>query len=110
VALELRAKVDKNKVGLPLREVGFNLEFGYGINDLASCVDWLKEVGHLADLKIGEKEAGKFVRSINNMSDDDAYKMLNDVQRCVRKRWSEIETSFLPKRQKYANLEVLHGP
>jgi RecA/RadA recombinase len=45
--IELRAKIKKNKVGMPFRECDFTFEFGFGINDLLASVEWLKKVGRL---------------------------------------------------------------
>ncbi len=43
VGLEIKAKVKKNKLWRPFREVNFSVLFEYGIDDLGSNVDFLKE-------------------------------------------------------------------
>ena len=103
VALELRAKCDKNKVGLPLREVEFTLQFGYGIDDLMSNVKWLKAVGRLDDIGVKEKEWRIFIKETDSIgtSQKDFMARTNRVKASVRKRWFEIEKGFLPKRVKY---------
>lgn len=104
VAYEVSSKVDKNKVGPPLREVDFVLEFGYGINDLETCMTWLKQVKHLDDVGCNETTWKKRMRQINNLKTEEDYKKeLRIIQGAVRKRWTEIETGFLPKRRKYNN-------
>src|SRR3972149_5792308 len=41
--VEIKAKVKKNRCWKPFREVGFNILFEYGIDDLGSMVDFLKD-------------------------------------------------------------------
>jgi recombination protein RecA len=101
VAYDILAKVDKNKVGPPLREAPFTLEFGYGIDDFSTCMAWLKEVGHLEDVGCTERAWKQWMRKVND-STDPVYKTeLAKVQKVVRTRWAEIESGFLPKRRKY---------
>jgi recombination protein RecA len=103
VGLKINAKVDKNKVGPPLREANFTLQFGYGIDDLTSCVNWLAEVGKISDIGLSSKkgEMTDFIKRVNMMPDTDYWQELARVQAKVRDRWNMIETTFLPKRQKY---------
>lgn len=101
VAYDVVAKVDKNKVGPPLREAPFTLEFGYGINDLESCLKWLHDTGHLADVGTTDSGWRKWMRTVASASDDVYLGELAKVQDAVRSRWAAIETGFLPKRRKY---------
>ena len=76
--IRIRAKVDKNKIGLPLRECEFSIRFGFGIDDEGASKDWLKSVG---------------------VNEADIIDAALDI--IVRRKWAEIETSFLPQRRKY---------
>jgi recombination protein RecA len=98
--IEIRAKVKKNKVGLPLREADYTFEFGFGINDLLASVDWLKEVDRLEDLTDrGLKGELDYIKSL----DDEQYAIERKAAaRVVTQIWAEIEEGFLPKRKKYA--------
>lgn len=102
IAIEVAAKIDKNKVGLPLREARFRLDFGYGIDDLVTCMMWLKEVGRLSEVGTTDKDYTKFVRSIANSETDQEFRArLLPIQKATRLAWDEIESGFLPRRRKY---------
>lgn len=102
IALEIVAKCDKNKVGPPLREAKFKLDFGYGIDDLVTCMAWLKEVDYLGDIGVTEKDYTKFIGRINKVETEREYReLLAPIQEAVRKRWDIIESGFLPRRRKY---------
>lgn len=103
--LRIGAMVDKNKVGPPLREAEFTLQFGYGIDDLTSCVNWLAEVGKLGDIEVTTKKGAMtaFIKEVNGLADHEYAQKLAWVQGRVRDRWNMIETTFLPKRHKYGS-------
>jgi recombination protein RecA len=103
VGVEIRAKVDKNKVALPFREAQFTIRFGYGVDDQCASAIWLAARGGCNELHIGktDKSALEFARKLDALSDDDherASKRLRDI---VRKRWGEIEVGLQPQRKKY---------
>ncbi len=100
--IEVRAKVAKNKIGLPFRQVDFEFWFGYGIEDLVTSVLWLKEVKRLKDAKITEAELKSYLAAIPDMSSADYAKEMTMVQAAAKAAWIDIETAFLPKRAKYA--------
>jgi len=101
VAIELRAKIDKNKVSLPLREAGFTLQFGYGVDDLASCVAWLKLANSLDLIGVKANASKEFVKETNGLAHAEYFATLARVHKAVEERWFEIERRFLPKRQTY---------
>lgn len=43
VGLRIKAKIKKNKVWIPFREADYNILFNYGIDDIGSMIDFLKE-------------------------------------------------------------------
>lgn len=100
--IEVRAKAKKNKVGLPLRETDFVFRFGYGIEDVEASVAWLKEVGRLKDANINKNEVSEYLDSLQAMSYPDYEDERATITKVVKQIWPEVETSFLPKRQKYA--------
>lgn len=86
---KVKAKVKKNKVGLAMREAEFEYHFAYGIEDVLCSVEWLNKVGHPVEL------------DTSDMTNEEYRAAQDDLATKVRQIWGEIETSFLPKRQKY---------
>ena len=77
IGIEVIAKNEKNKVGLPYRECEFNLIFNYGIDDDAACI--------------------KFLKDINSKVPKD----ITRVKTKTKREWLEIETGFMPTKRKY---------
>ena len=105
VAVNVRAKIDKNKVSLPMRQADFNMLFGYGIDDAASCLDWLKSVGHLSDVGLNQKMSASALTSLKKSftsGNSEPEVDLRDLQKAVRKIWYEIEDKLVPTKKKYA--------
>ncbi len=99
--IEILAKVKKNKVGMPFREAQFTFEFGFGINDLLASVTWLNEVDRLDALDLKKGEFKEYVKEIASMPTDEYKLERARATVAVKQVWAEIETTFLPKRQKY---------
>lgn len=75
------AKIEKNKVGLPHREAQFPIKFAYGIDDQKACLDFLKST---------KMDVAKTAS-------------LEELQRVCSDRWWEIENEFLPTTTKYGD-------
>lgn len=101
-AIKIRAKVDKNKVGLPFRESQFEIAFGYGVDDYKACLDWLAEVGSLKEAGVAKTDIKKAARTMMKQPPEKFNAEMEKLHRLVEKRWYEIETSFMPTRRKYA--------
>lgn len=102
VGVKVRAKLKKNKVGLPFREADFPIYFGFGVEDLVAGVDFLKQTKRLSDAGFGSDAAASgFLRNLNKLTDEEYFEAREKVARAVRTVWHEIEQEFKPSRKKY---------
>lgn len=103
--VEIRAQIKKNKVSLPFREAYFPVLFGWGIDDIASCLSYLKETKSLAaaDYKanLTDGDILAISRDLINGPRDEFQKELKHLHQCVEKKWRDVELSLLPNRTKY---------
>ena len=101
VAVRVKAKCKKNKIGLPFRECEFVIRFGYGIEDLLANLEWLGEVKKLDKLGLTKDTVDKWFAETEALPKPDYDKRCEAVRAGVREAWEEIEAEFLPKRRKY---------
>ncbi len=102
--VKVKAKCKKNKVSLPFRECDYSIEFGYGIDNTTSCLEFLKSIDALDELKTVEVKKtaiANAVKKIKRMDDEEFYKVMTEITALVKKSWREIDDSFLPDRSKY---------
>lgn len=109
IGVKVRAKVDKNKIALAHRESDFSIRFGYGVDDLGACLQWLADVGRItevgltADEKVIKAYAAKVMASPNGQYETEVKKVYD----LTEKAWYDIEKGFLPERKKYQTTKDL---
>lgn len=110
--VKIKAKCKKNKIGKPFRECEMFLDFGYGIDDILTGVEWLDSVSATdrLDLPPSPKEKGKktphpvdvFLNQARTAEGVELTGMRDKVREAVIAEWVEVEKGFSPKRKKYA--------
>lgn len=104
VGVTIRAKCDKNKIGMPYRECDFTIRFRYGIDDIRASVEWLKSVKRLSEVKFRKRKLTKdILDELDDLDDEDFAELRRVLAEAVHEAWVDIEDSFLPKRSKYSN-------
>lgn len=103
-SIRVRGRNIKSKSTDPFRECEFNIRFGYGINDLASCMEWLIAAKRYGDLdKSLTKDTSEKLLGFLQDLDESACAEWGDV---IREKtvsvWQDIENQFKPKVRKYA--------
>ena len=104
--IRIRAKTEKNKIGLPFRECDLPIIFMYGVDDISAGVDWLLKVRPPADIvaALGLPPARYRIElaAIRNEGGDRMRAFREKLDPLLKKVWDEIEQDFLPKSAKYA--------
>lgn len=101
IAIHVKAHCKKNKIAMPFRECEFTLRFGYGIDELAACVEFLEE-SKSTQLIPEFVNSKSFLATAEKMNDVDYRKVLIKVRKATRQAWREVEVGFTPTRKKYA--------
>ncbi len=97
--VRIKANVKKNKIGLPHRTCEFDFIFGYGVEDMGACLEWLDDVGRIKDVFV-DGIAGSLA-NLETMDNETYRKLQPVVAEATKKVWAEVDTSFLPTRRKY---------
>lgn len=106
IGANIRFKVKKNKLTGKRREEDFTIYFDYGVDDIASCIDFL------VNEKVWSDNRGK-LSTENKVFPDASYKnMLTfieenkleiELQKLVSQTWAEIEEALkLERKPRYA--------
>ena len=102
VAVKVKAKCDKNKVGLARRDCEFTIRFGYGVDDIRASLDFLGQTKELKRADIESRSAAdKLLEELDSIDNATYRGIARAVKSAVRQVWEQTERDFLPKRRKY---------
>lgn len=103
VGISVKAKIKKNKIGKPFRECFFDILFDYGIDDIASCIDYVFEL---------KTETGKTKKACKIEWDGEIFKNRGKLIQYIDDKkqekkiaqeaidiWNDIEKEIAPKRR-----------
>lgn len=99
-AVRIKAQAKKNKITLPFRDCEFTIRFGFGVDDLAASLQFLKETNRLSLIKF-TGNIKPYLDESDELSPEAYQKRLDRVNKAVLKAWFEIEDRFKPARSKY---------
>lgn len=92
IGIDIETEIIKNKVGIPYRKANFPLYFNYGIDDLESCVIFIR--GNSDRLgKKGEKfrfdciEEKSLIKFLNRLEREDK---IGNLRKMVKEIWDEV--------------------
>ena len=96
------AEVTKNKITGKMREVEFDIYYDYGIDDIASCIDFLIETGHWKKEKntINADDLDLYCNKQNLIEKIEKDKLEKELQKITGKVWNKIEDSLLLDRSR----------
>jgi protein RecA len=97
----IKADCFKNKVGLAFRDCEFAIKFGFGIDDIPECLDFLVTVKGLDDVDIAKTKIKEYIKSMQDMDDATYKKEVARIHAATERHWYLLERDFLPKRRKY---------
>jgi RecA/RadA recombinase len=101
ISIDIRAKAEKNKVSIALRQCDFTFRFNFGIDELQSYLDWLESVGRL-ELVLEGKGKTAFKHYMEKLSDQEYWSKVREIgDKCVEV-WQAIEADFAPLRKRLA--------
>jgi len=103
IAVRVRARNTKSKVGEAFRECEFTIRFGYGINDASSCMEWLIEQKRFKDVDEGltKEKALKLLKYLEDLDPIALSEWTEQIQSTTKLVWEQVEDTFRPKVTKY---------
>lgn len=100
-SVRIKVKNTKNKVAEAFRDCEFDIRFGYGINDFASCLSWLIEIGRLDALELTKDKAKSLLKFLDKLDQVAIDEWGDEIKNTTRKVWADIDVSFRPPMRKY---------
>lgn len=101
IGVDIHAKMDKNKVGLPYREAKFPIRFGYGVDEIQSLVNYLAETKRLGRVDILPKEVNGFTPYLMAKPREERAKWIKLLRDVATETYYDIQKSTLLPMGKY---------
>lgn len=99
--VDIKAVVEKNKIGPPFREAAFPIHFNYGVHDGIANLEWLIENKRHKPAFKSVEEAKATLKKLDTLPDAEFVRLNARVATAVREAWARIEDDFAPRRKKY---------
>lgn len=97
IGVQSRLVIKKNRITGKNRTTEIPIKYEYGIDDIASCVDYLIEEGYWKKGRVVEIESDFFADGTTSLSRDKLIKKIeeegkqDDLRKLVQETWDEIE-------------------
>jgi recombination protein RecA len=98
IGVEIRAKCEKNKIAIPLRQCDFNIRFSFGIDNMSSCLDWLESVKMLDTVTSLKRD--DYDKFLANLTDEEYWQKVKEVGVIAADVWQKVEDRFAPERKR----------
>lgn len=100
IGVLVMARNKKNKCGVPFQTCNYRLHFNFGIDDVASMLDWLIEA-HMWKIIGTEKATRALLSESAAMNSEEWCKTRLMLRKRLREVWHQLDVEFMPTRVKY---------
>lgn len=99
--VRVRARAKKNKLTLPNRQCDFDIKFGWGIDDFATSLAWLKQAKQLKQIGLTNRGMEAYLKEIKTLDKVELRKRSKQIRDVVLGVWSSMADRMRPKVSKY---------
>lgn len=99
--IQVEAHCIKNKIAAPFRKCTFDVVFGFGINDLAACIDFITDTGMQSVSGYNSAELASLKRRSLTLSPEEYREAYGKISEAAVTVWYEVEKEFAPPANKY---------
>lgn len=99
--VRVKAKVTKNKIGLPFREAQFVIRFGYGVENYEAGMEWMIENKQNKVLGISLEKCKELLDESLDWDEARYAEESTKLDAAITEAWANVEDMFRPTRSKY---------